>query len=125
MLVTISMSKEDIHWVKKGKEILVKDRLFDIKSFRTDGNTCFITGLFDDDETALIKTIENNQRGENATGKTSRIFVQLIQTLQTLFFESDNQEQTLTIKQTPPGLFNDDGLTEPFKDILTPPPQLV
>jgi len=57
---TITLKKADIKWVDDGEELLVENKLFDVKSYtNTEGQTTF-TGLFDEEEDNIIATLNNN-----------------------------------------------------------------
>ena len=52
-LQTISLPTEEIVWLKKGKEVLIKNQLFDVKSYKKQGSITIIKGLFDIKENEL------------------------------------------------------------------------
>ena len=122
MLHTITLENCDVFWVKKGKEILVNGRMFDIKSSKPIGNDKIIfTGLYDDDETALVNKMRNNQQTEKNTG--GKLLAQLFQLLRS---SCNNTTEDVFIPS-----FNDNyfpvfeqRLLSRFKTILTPPPQV-
>lgn len=58
VLQTISISKAGINWVKPGKEILLDNRLFDVKHFESGNEMVTLTGFFDDEETELITDLK-------------------------------------------------------------------
>jgi hypothetical protein len=53
-LVTLSVPVSTLHWIVPGKEILLDNRMFDIKKIQVNDNIAVITGLFDDVEKALV-----------------------------------------------------------------------
>src|SRR5215204_4648800 len=53
LLHTITVSKDEVVWAIYNKEIIVGDKLFDVKSFSEEGGLYFFIGLFDAEETAL------------------------------------------------------------------------
>ena len=57
ILQTITVSAENIYWVKAGKEILFNGKLFDVKSFKTAGSNIYLTGFFDHKEDKLVQRI--------------------------------------------------------------------
>lgn len=59
LLQTITVSAEKIVWVKPGKEILVDGKLFDVKSFKKNGNDILLTGFYDYKEDKLVKHIRD------------------------------------------------------------------
>jgi hypothetical protein len=55
---TISISKQNINWVKKGKEVLIDGKYFDVKSFKTEGDIIALTGYYDHKEDKLVNHIK-------------------------------------------------------------------
>jgi len=112
----------DIHWVKKGKEIFVHGRMFDIKTMISrDGLTTF-TGFFDDQETALKKQLTEGWN-KNAPQR-NQLLVQLIFSLQCTLAANSPDGLTGNIrKETIPALITP-ALPDSYKVILTPPPQV-
>jgi hypothetical protein len=121
MLHTITIAKKDVRWLKDGKEILVDGRMFDIKSSKSaDNGKISFTGLYDDEETTLVKKISKNQQNENNTG--GKLLAQLFQLLcssfnhspEEIFIPSLNSNHFPVLEQRLPSR---------FKTILSPPPQ--
>jgi hypothetical protein len=50
---TYQFSIQDISWIKEGKELLIKGKMFDVKHFKIKGNSIEVTGIFDEEEDAL------------------------------------------------------------------------
>ncbi len=65
ILQTITVSRENIYWVKPGKEILFDGKLFDVKSFETVGNSISLVGFFDHKEDNLVQQIVKLAREKN------------------------------------------------------------
>lgn len=61
-LVELRLLPHEFSWVKKDKEIRYKNRMFDIKTHQQNGNTSIFTGLFDDEEKALLSFFESLQQ---------------------------------------------------------------
>ena len=120
-LLTVSVFQEDVHWIKPGKEIWLKGRMFDIKSSNIKNGTYTFTGLYDEDETMLVKQLQKNQP-ENTAG--NKVLAQLFQLLMSpidyfslpLTFTKKIQTEFLATA-TPL-------LSTPFISIITPPPQV-
>lgn len=112
----------DIQWVKKGKEIFVHGRMFDIKTMLSrDGLTTF-SGFFDDQETALKKQLTEGWN-KNAPQR-NLLLAQLIFSLQCTLAANNSDEFTDTIcKETIPVLITP-VLPDSYQAILTPPPQV-
>ena len=69
ILHTVVLQSDKIQWIRAGEEIELNDRMFDIKdiNYHSDG-TVTITGLFDEEETALIKQLKKDQDWNNTEG---------------------------------------------------------
>jgi hypothetical protein len=121
-LHTITLSKKDVHWLREGKEILISGRMFDVKSFQSVGDdTINFTGLFDDDETALVNKIKENHQSENKAGE--KLLAQLFQLLQSSFSDSPSDVFIPCLnKDRFPG--NEQQLATPFNIVFSPPPQV-
>lgn len=120
-LQTITLSENEIQWVKSGKEILVDGKMFDVKSFSSENGQFKLTGLFDQEETALVKQLENNGKKSNETG--SQLLTNLFQWLQSIY--PNDIDEPLLANQSDginPGFISFQ-LIAPCKTILTPPPQ--
>ncbi len=64
-LQTITIAAENIHWVKKGKEVLVAGKLFDIKHFEKKNNKMILTGFFDKEEDGLYDQLNRVAKDKN------------------------------------------------------------
>lgn len=123
ILVSIQINSRELQWIKKDKEILFEGRLFDIKSIQLKGDSYFITGLFDDDETALIKNFEKHQRNGNSSEGITLIYTQLVHLLQSVYIETLDPD--LRIATDIIHFYSSAFIALPklFKPVLTPPPQ--
>ena len=54
LLQTITVSPEEFHWVKQGKEIMIDGKLFDVESYKTECDKVLLTGFFDNKEDKLV-----------------------------------------------------------------------
>jgi hypothetical protein len=121
LLQTINLSEEEVQWIKPGKEILVDGKMFDVKSFYPEHGQYKFTGLFDQEETALVKQLENNCKKNNEPG--SQLLTNLFQWLQSVY-PNDIAEPLLVNQLTNINFcFINIHLISPCKTILTPPPQ--
>ena len=59
LLQTVTVSVENLLWIKPRKEILLDGKLFDVKSFKTEGNKISLTGFFDSEEDELVENIKD------------------------------------------------------------------
>jgi hypothetical protein len=56
-LALIKLPNSQVQWFEKGREIVVNNRMFDVKSWKVVGDSAIFQGLWDDKETALNKII--------------------------------------------------------------------
>ena len=56
---TVLIAAAEIHWVKSGKEILIGYRLFDVKEYHANETSIIVTGVFDNEETAVKKQADD------------------------------------------------------------------
>ena len=54
-LEVLRIPVKNILWTKQGKEIIINNRLFDVKEFSRNKKEIVVTGIYDDVETALEK----------------------------------------------------------------------
>jgi hypothetical protein len=118
-LQTLQIPEQDVIWMDK-HEIWVNEQMFDIHSRSLEKGIYTFTGLYDAQETLLVK------QHEDATGKNlqeNKVLAQLFKCLQTIFFESlaDAALQTTSPAISFASLTM--GPIKQFRVILTPPPQ--
>jgi hypothetical protein len=80
-LETIRLPRHELRWFKKNKEIIVNDRLFDVKSIETIDDSVVVTGLFDDKETFVKKQLEQLQEEQNPENDGQSITVKYVSIL--------------------------------------------
>jgi hypothetical protein len=120
-LKTISLSPEEVQWIKAGKEILVGGKMFDVKSFYKEDGQYKFTGLFDEEETALVKQLEESSKKGNEPG--NRILTNLFQLLQ-LVYSNENEYQFAKLSSKTISFYHfNTHLTALYKKVPTPPPQ--
>ena len=73
-LQTITLKTHDFIWVKKEKEILTGDRLFDVKTYTENDGLFRLTGLYDEKETAIKKILSRH----HPKPQSGNIIIQLL-----------------------------------------------
>ena len=58
-LQTLLIAAAEIYWVKSSKEIVIGKRFFDVKEYHADGIFIVVTGVFDNEETAVQKQADD------------------------------------------------------------------
>jgi hypothetical protein len=121
-LVSIILPNSQVKWFEKGREIVVNNRMFDVKSWKVVGDSAIFHGLWDDKETALNKIIR-----KSAEKKREQQAVFKFQKLISTWSLTEKNDQTFNLVQSVN--VNYTGyLTEKFQDIVLslpkPPPEL-
>lgn len=121
-LHNITLANNEIHWVKKGKEIRVNGKMFDVKSITCKNGLTTFYGLYDEEET-ILKTVFEKGCKKSMTADYM-LLGQLFQCLQGVYFIPTSNNPIFSVKQ-----LHENSLTAPkiksrFKKILTPPPQV-
>ena len=112
----------ELQWFKPGKEIVVDNQLFDIKSIRysEDGNA-YITGLFDKEETILVYQMKKD--GDEQNRNSSRQVIQLFKMIQSLPATGNLNAELPSIALVSRIIPGAPLLPNGFNTISTPPPQ--
>ena len=63
-LVTIRVKSNSVLWLVKGKEANIDQQLFDVRHSQADGDFIELTGLFDEEESKLLKEISKKSSRE-------------------------------------------------------------
>ncbi len=118
-LQTIVIEEEKVIWMDK-HEIWVHEHMFDIHSKKLENGLYTFTGLYDDDETELVKKERRSTEDNSAQNK---ILAKLFKQLPAV---NDIATEGLT-PNTPEHFFNffvlQQTITQ-YKEIITPPPQV-
>ena len=69
-LHTVELPLHGFQWYESESEVLINQRLFDVKSYYITSNTIYLTGLFDEEETKLKEEVaamqKNREEEENS-----------------------------------------------------------
>jgi hypothetical protein len=120
-LETFTISANELHWVKKDREILLNGHFFDVKSIVKSGNSFIVKGLFDHKETAIAKKIEQQAGNKNNTG-AEKTALQLL--LLAVFCKNEDNTTTdiaLITAELPVACYNKTTCTRSAA-VNTPPP---
>jgi hypothetical protein len=71
LIQTITVQKKNLTWVKKGKEIIVEGKYFDVMNYTTSGDVVVLTGFYDNKEDNLVKEIKKLIRQKKATNSSA------------------------------------------------------
>jgi hypothetical protein len=119
---TIFVKKSNIRWVRPGKEIEIKGKLFDVKNMVMHDDYYELKGLFDEKEAMLMKVLKKLQhQPHNSPGQIA--FAKVNATV--LFFEDSNEFNFSTISICN-NLFASTGeiaLQSFISELISPPPE--
>ncbi len=120
-LQVVIVKKKDIVWVKPGKEIFLNGKMFDIKTSETKNGYTTFKGLYDEEETALKKLLDEGW-GKKGTDKTN-VISHFFQLLKGIFNEKDILDNICLREATYYNSYPNSKLKSSYIPILTPPPQ--
>jgi hypothetical protein len=121
LLQTITIHEREVQWANDEKEIWVNGHLFDIKTTSFRDHHFTFTGLFDEQETILVKNIQQEQQKEKSDGAPG--LVKLFKLMVVIPGNDDINSITSCIKN-----WNDSYslpyLYPVYAGVITPPPQI-
>ena len=120
LLQTITINEKDVVWMDD-HEIWVNEHMFDIHTKKLENGKYIFTGLYDEEETNLVK------KHKDTTDKNSeeaQLLSSLFQLLQSAFIEDETNllNTDLIITEYRPLILQN--IPSPFISIITPPPQV-
>jgi hypothetical protein len=119
-LKTIALPETAVIWVDN-HEISINGQMFDIESKKLENGIYTFTGLYDDDETELIK----EQQGTTEKDKQqNKLLAQFFKNLP-VFFNQYNEFYKPSLKSYCYMVSGSQYKIEPFQKIPTPPPQVI
>lgn len=122
LVQTITIDKADLHWTEEGKEAMINNRLFDVKSFSLVNGTYILTGLFDEEETLLVHHFQKNQDSQN--NPDNKLLTQLFQLLHSFYTNQANDQPYNSSCALHSFQDADQPLTTQFLSITSPPPKI-
>lgn len=121
-LIEVAIPTTSVHWIKKGKELLIEGKLFDIKTVTEKNGYSYFKGLYDEVETAIIAQIRqqmNNEQGAKSARQTLLCYL-------LLGGISNKPHETLIQYQELASIYQDyqvGRIISPVVERMTPPPQ--
>jgi hypothetical protein len=120
LLKTIFVPKDE--WQPLNRhEILLHEKLFDVKAVQEQATGFMVTGVFDEDETLVLQQIAHACKQKNA--KEDPVYAQFFQLLQGLFLQPEDTQLKLAAPVVK--LFQNPITALPLSclQIVSPPPQ--
>ena len=119
LLQTITINEKEVVWMDD-HEIWVNEHMFDIQTKKLENGIYTFTGLYDEEETNLVKKYKETTEKNN---EQNQLLSSLFELLESGFIEdkvnSPNIDSIIT-EYRPLILHH---ISSPFINILTPPPQ--
>ncbi|HUQ97104.1 MAG TPA: hypothetical protein VM010_05535 [Chitinophagaceae bacterium] len=120
LLKTLFIPKQD--WQRiNSREIIIDGKLFDLKSVREKGDGYLVTGVFDEEETAVVQQLDKTCKGQ--TTKNAALFNEAFRLLQQFFYQAADEPLPMMVLRKK--LFQNpiSDLPQLHKPVLLPPPQ--
>ena len=119
LLQTITINEKEVVWMDD-HEIWVNEHMFDIQTKKLENGMYTFTGLYDEEETTLVKKDKDTTEKNN---EENQLLLSLFELLETTFIENEANSllTDLTIIEYRPLILQH--MSSPFINILTPPPQ--
>jgi hypothetical protein len=121
MLQSVTIAEKDLHWVEHGREILLNGKMFDVEEMVYHDKLVTIRGLYDEDETSLVRILNSLQRVNRDNNQLLSAFFKC---MQYVYFTSLTEHNLQTGSHR---LFADliaPALPDQFLRIPVPPPQI-
>lgn len=119
---TVTVPLDKLHWLEEGKELLIDNKLFDVKSMVINGDRAELSGLFDITEQALYNQLNNFTLAEEdeTSGNTTESCFSVSFGCDKHFFPDLSYLVTASLA----GMFNHISIPLSTRSIavLTPPP---
>jgi hypothetical protein len=119
-LQTITVPEDKVVWMDK-HEIWVNEHMFDIHSKKLENGIYTFTGLYDEEETLLVKK-ERNVTEKNE--EENKILTLVFKCLQDFFYDHSNEIYDISDPRHSYVSLISSRLISPFMEIFTPPPQM-
>ncbi len=120
VLHVVAVKTNEIIWEKKGKEIVIGDRMFDVKSYTIKGNVTIFLGLYDEEE-ASLKSLVNSEMSKQSK-KNNTIISEIFQLLQSFYCNNGIVEQPAVMQKATYSITPTAQLTNPTLPSTYSPP---
>jgi len=121
LLKTVFIPRQDWSPVNND-ETLVDGKLFDVDEMHVTKNGMFVTGVFDEEETAVMQQMDKSCAANHS--KETPVFAQFFQLLDGLFFHATSVQPLIgkSVHQYFQNLILN--LPHSYKQVISPPPQV-
>jgi hypothetical protein len=117
-LQTIVVAENQVTWMDD-HEIWVNNSMFDIATKKLENGIYTFTGLYDEEETKLV---EKERKTTGNHEEQNKLLAQLFKSLPN-FCNQQDQTADHSLEHTNYRLYLSNNPVNPFREILTPPPQ--
>jgi hypothetical protein len=121
LLQTIMIDEDKVVWIKPGKEIFVKGKMFDVKETEKKDSKIVFHGLYDEEETALMKNIDNSLKKQSTS--LQNLLNNLFSLLLGVYTNQNEVNYSVDVLSTEKNSGINQIWSQPTLKILTPPPQ--
>ena len=120
LLQTITINENDVVWMDD-HEIWVNEYMFDIHTKKLENGIYTFTGLYDEQETDLVKKHKDTTEKNH---EENQLLSSLVQLLQSVFIEDETNSLITDLKRIKYRPLILQNIPSPFISIITPPPQV-
>jgi len=117
-LTTVIIPENEVIWMDD-REIWVNNSMFDILNKKLENGMYTFTGLYDDEETELV---EKERKENGKAGENNKLLAQLFKHLP-VFCDQQDEDIGFFSKHNNYWSWLPSGIINPYREILTPPPQ--
>ncbi len=122
MLQIITLPADHLVWEEKGEEAIVQGKLFDVKEWHTTGRNVILTGLFDEQETGIVKMLQKETDHSKSNSSVIRILLLLQCFIAIAAGSLSPIVLSITLSVFPSFYIR---YSNPFFIVLSPPPRLL
>ncbi|MEO7800551.1 MAG: hypothetical protein ABIR81_01050 [Ginsengibacter sp.] len=120
-LRVITTTIDLVKWVEQD-EVIIEGRHFDVKSFKTSGESITLKGLFDHEEDLLALEIDQCYNPDDKNSTTGETYA-LVLLLQPLLLQEDFSLSHFSLKALLPFIIGSSNILQQQKFVDTPPPK--
>ena len=122
---TYRFSTKELQWVSKGKELLIKGTLFDVKNYTITSDSITVNGLFDEEE-ELLKT-KYLQIANSKNDPPSPLQLLLLKSFFSLAFTNVSDHTLFSVQFIGDNILSvgEETIVSMYYPIATPPPRIL
>lgn len=121
-LITLTVEAASVQWIKKGKECLIGNQMFDVKQSGKKENKLILTGLFDEKEKQIKNQLAAHTKQQQKQQQPSKLVKLFLQTAAISASETFSCKTEMP-SSAPDAVFKNSCYQSPLVKTTTPPPK--